>query len=87
LRKRRRAFMKKIEVLGMGCARCNDLDERVRQAVRESGVEAEVVKVKDIQTIAGYGVLATPALVVDGVVKTAGKIPTLDQIKEWIKQE
>jgi small redox-active disulfide protein 2 len=77
--------MKKIEVLGMGCARCNDLEDRVRQAVRESGVEAEVVKVKDIQTIAGYGVLATPALVVGGAVKAAGKIPTLDQIKEWIK--
>jgi small redox-active disulfide protein 2 len=79
--------MKKIEVLGMGCARCNDLDERVRQAVRELGIEAEVVKVKDIQTIAGYGVLATPALVVGGIVKAAGKIPSLDQIKEWIKQE
>ena len=77
--------MKKIEVLGMGCARCNDLDERVRQAVRESGIEAEVVKVKDIQTIAGYGVLATPALVGGGIVKAAGKIPSLDQIKEWIK--
>jgi protein-disulfide isomerase len=46
-----------------------------------------VVKVKDIQTIAGYGVLATPALVVGGIVKAAGKIPSLDQIKEWIKQE
>jgi hypothetical protein len=44
-----------------------------------------VVKVKDIQSIVGYGVMVTPALVVDGVVKAAGKLPTIDQIKEWIK--
>ena len=49
------------------------------------GIEAEVVKVKDIKTISNYGVLITPALVVDGVVKVAGKVPKTDEIKEWIK--
>ena len=49
------------------------------------GIEAEVVKVKDIKTITNYGVLITPALVVDGVVKVAGKVPKTDEIKEWIK--
>lgn len=49
------------------------------------GIEAEVVKVKDIKTISNYGVLITPALVVDGVVKVAGKVPKLEEIKEWIK--
>jgi small redox-active disulfide protein 2 len=49
------------------------------------GIEAEVIKVKDIKTISNYGVLITPALVVDGVVKVAGKVPKVEEIKEWIK--
>jgi small redox-active disulfide protein 2 len=49
------------------------------------GIEAEVVKVKDVKTIANYGVLVTPALVVDGVVKVAGKVPKVEEIKEWVK--
>ncbi len=53
--------------------------------MKELGVEAEVTKIQDIKTITNYGVLVTPALVVDGVVKVAGKIPRLDEIKEWIK--
>ncbi len=77
--------MKKIEVLGMGCSKCNDLEAKARQAVKESGVEAEVVHVADLRKIAEYKVLMTPALVVDGLVKVSGKIPTVDQIKEWIK--
>jgi protein-disulfide isomerase len=48
-------------------------------------MEAEVVKVQDIKTITNYGVLITPALVVDGVVKVAGKVPKLQEVKEWIK--
>ena len=49
------------------------------------GIEAEVIKVQDIKTITNYGVLVTPALVVDGVVKVAGKLPKMEEIKEWIK--
>jgi len=49
------------------------------------GIEADVIKVKDIKTISNYGVLITPALVVDGVVKVAGKIPKVEEIKQWIK--
>ena len=77
--------MKKIEVLGMGWAKCNQLEERARDAVKELGIEAIVTKVKDIKTITNYGVLVTPALVVDGVVKVAGKVPKVEEIKEWIK--
>ena len=77
--------MKKIEVLGMGWAKCNQLEERAKEAVKELGIEAEVVKVKNIKTITNYGVLITPALVVDGVVKVAGKLPKVEEIKEWIK--
>jgi small redox-active disulfide protein 2 len=77
--------MKKIEILGMGCPKCNQLAERAKEAVRELGIEGEVVKVQDIKTITNYGVLITPALVVDGVVKVAGKVPKLEEIKAWIK--
>jgi small redox-active disulfide protein 2 len=51
----------------------------------ELGIEAEVIKVKDIKAITDYGVVITPALVVDGVVKVAGKVPKVEEIKEWIK--
>jgi small redox-active disulfide protein 2 len=77
--------MKKIEILGMGCAKCNQLEERTKDAVKELGVDAEVIKVQDIKTITDYGVLVTPALVVDGVVKIAGKLPKVQEIKELIK--
>ena len=77
--------MKKIEILGMGCAKCNQLAERTRDAVKELGIDAEVSKVQDIKTITNYGVLVTPALVVDGVVKIAGKLLKVQEIKELIK--
>ena len=75
----------KIEVLGMGCANCNKLYQNAVEAVKRSGKEIEVTKVEDIQKIMAYGVLSTPALVIDGVVKTAGKLPKAEEIKEWIK--
>jgi small redox-active disulfide protein 2 len=77
--------MKKIEILGMGCAKCNQLTERAKDAIKELGIDAELVKVQDIKAITNYGVLMTPALVVDGVVKVAGKLPKLEEIKEWIR--
>jgi small redox-active disulfide protein 2 len=75
----------KIEVLGTGCARCNTAEEIVKQAVLEAGIEAEVVKVKDIREIAKYGVMVTPAVVIDGELKSMGKIPDLEEVLEWIK--
>lgn len=75
----------KIEVLGMGCANCNRLYQNVVEAVKQSGKDIEVTKLEDIKTIAGYGVLSTPALVIDGVVKTTGKVPKVEEIKGWIK--
>jgi small redox-active disulfide protein 2 len=59
--------------------------ERAKEAVKQLGAEAEVVKVQDIKTITNYGVLMTPALVVNGVVKVAGKVPKVEEIKQWIK--
>jgi len=75
----------KIEVLGMGCANCKRLYENALEAVKVIGKEVEVVKVEDIQKIMAYGVMSTPALVVDGVVKTKGKVPKVEEIKELIK--
>ncbi len=75
----------KIEVLGMGCANCNRLYQNAVEAVRLSGKEIEVTKVEDLKVIMKYGVLSVPALVIDGLVKTAGKVPNAEEIKEWIK--
>lgn len=75
----------KIEVLGMGCAKCNTLTERVMEAVAELGITAEIAKVDNMKDIMAYGVMTTPALVVDGVVKVKGKVPTKDEIKSFIQ--
>lgn len=74
----------KIEILGMGCPKCKMLYENVKKAVRERGVRAEVLKVEDMDKITEYGVMMTPALVIDGQVKTTGKIPSTEEIKKWI---
>lgn len=74
----------KIEVLGTGCAKCKTLYENARKAVEESGSEAEVVKVEDIPSIMKYGVMSTPALVVDGVVKFSGRVATPAEIREML---
>lgn len=74
----------KLEILGTGCAKCVKLDELTKKAVQELGIEAEVTKVKDIKDIMNYGVMITPALVVDGVVKVAGKVPSVEDIKKLI---
>ena len=73
-----------IKVLGPGCPKCQQTEKTVKEAVSESGVSADVIKVTDIMEIAKYGVFGTPAVVVDGEVKSVGKIPTKDEIKSWI---
>jgi small redox-active disulfide protein 2 len=74
--------MHKIEILGMGCAKCDRLEEAAKKAADEMGIEYELVKVKDIEKIMNYGVMVTPALVIDGEVKSAGKLLTKDEIKK-----
>ena len=71
----------KIEVLGTGCAKCTQLYDNVNKALALAGKEAEVVKVQDIPSIMKYGVMSTPALVIDGVVKFTGKAPSADEIR------
>ena len=74
----------KIEILGVGCAKCHKLEELVREIVTKEGINADISKIEDFKKIMNYGVMTTPALVIDGEVKVAGKIPTEDQIKGWI---
>ncbi|RKY18933.1 MAG: thioredoxin family protein [Planctomycetota bacterium] len=76
--------MRQVRILGTGCPKCRKLHERVEQAVREAGVEAEVKKVTDIGEIMEYGVMMTPALVVDGEVKLAGRVPPVEELKALI---
>jgi small redox-active disulfide protein 2 len=72
----------KIEILGTGCAKCKTLYENAKKAVEESGKTAEIIKIEEIQKIMAYGVMSTPALVVDGVVKFSGKCASVAEIKE-----
>ena len=73
-----------LEVLCTGCTKCKLLHEAVLKAVTESGVNAEVRKVEDIAKIMEYGVMSTPALVKDGKVLVAGKVPTPKEIASWL---
>ena len=74
-----------IKVLGTGCKKCKELEANTREAVKLAGVEAEIEKVEDIQSIMSYGVMLTPALVVDGVVKSTGKLLKPEEIVKIIK--
>jgi len=76
--------MSKIQVLGPGCQKCQVLYERTKQAVQEMGLECEIEKVSDLETIIGFGILSTPALVEDGAVKMNGRVPTVAQLKEML---
>ncbi|MCT7538908.1 thioredoxin family protein [Aliarcobacter cryaerophilus] len=76
----------KIEILGTGCTKCKALEEAVKKAVAQIGGFHEVKKVEDIVEIMNYGVMSTPALVVDGVVKSAGKLLSIDEIINLLKE-
>ena len=75
-----------IKVLGPGCPKCQQTEKIVKEAVAESGVTAQIDKVTDTMEIAGYGVFGTPAVVVDGEVKSVGKIPSKQEVSAWIKK-
>ncbi len=73
-----------IVVYGPGCARCHETERVVRHVVDELGVGADVQKVTDFKAMAEAGVVATPAVSVDGVLKSAGRIPKSDEVREWL---
>jgi small redox-active disulfide protein 2 len=76
-----------IKVLGPGCLKCQQTEKNVKEAVADSGLDVQVDKVTDLMEIARYGVMGTPAVVVDGEVKSVGKIPGKDEIMTWIKKQ
>jgi len=76
--------MKRIKVLGTGCPKCKLLTANAEAAVKALGLDATVEKVEKIQDILAFGVMMTPALVVDGVVKCAGRVPGEDEIRRLI---
>jgi len=75
-----------IQVLGPGCARCKQLFSNTQTAVIQSEIQADIEKVEDIEIIMKYGIMSTPALVVDGVVKFSGKVPSVDELKKLLTQ-
>ncbi len=77
--------MKKLQILGAGCPKCKKLAENTEQAAKALGLEYELVKVTDINAIMEFGVMMTPALAVDGVVKVVGKVPDPDAIQALLK--
>jgi small redox-active disulfide protein 2 len=76
--------MKKIQILGTGCPKCKKLAENAETAAKQLELEFEVEKVKDINEIMKFGIMMTPALVVDGKVKVVGKVPSPDEIKQML---
>ena len=76
--------MKLVQVLGPGCAKCEKLKHNAEEAVNQSGVEATVEKITDINVITGFGVMMTPALAIDGEVKVVGKVPSPEEIAKLL---
>jgi small redox-active disulfide protein 2 len=76
--------MSLLQVLGTGCPKCTKLAENAEAAARAAGIEYHLEKVTDLQTIMGFGVMTTPALVIDGQVKAAGKVPSVEEIRAML---
>jgi small redox-active disulfide protein 2 len=76
--------MKKIQILGTGCPKCNALAQNAEAAAKQMGIEYEIEKVTQINDMMAFGVMVTPALVIDGRVKVVGKAPSVDEIKELL---
>ncbi len=77
-------IMKKLQILGMGCAKCTNLAAATEQAAKTLGLEYQIEKVSDLNQIMSFGVMMTPALVVDGKVKVAGRVPSVEDIKKML---
>lgn len=73
----------KVEILGTGCAKCRKTEEMIEKAIKEIGVQAEIVHVTDLNEIIDRGVMMTPAVFVDGVKKVEGKVPSEPEIRSW----
>lgn len=77
--------MMKIQILGAGCPKCNKLYQNAKDAVAAAGIEADIEKVTNLNDIMAFGVMVTPALAIDGQVKSSGKVPSADEIKQMLQ--
>ncbi len=75
-----------LQILGPGCPKCEKLKEHTEKAVKELGIDAQIEKISDIMQITSFGVMTTPALVVDGEVKVVGKVPGTEEIKQMLSE-
>ena len=75
----------KIEILGTGCPKCKQLEANAKKAVEELKIKANIEKVTDVGEIVDWGVMSTPAIVINGEVKASGRVPTTEEIKKWLK--
>lgn len=79
--------MQKLQILGTGCAKCNQLEQAVRDMATDLGLAAEIEKVSDIKDILAFKVMGTPALAIDGKVVTSGKVPSANELRELLGSE
>jgi small redox-active disulfide protein 2 len=75
----------KIEILGTGCAKCNTTEKIIKKVVEELGINADIVKVEDLQEIINRGIMMTPAVFINGEEKIVGRVPTTDEIKKLLQ--
>ncbi len=75
----------KIYVLGSGCAKCNQTEKTVREAVETTGVAADIEKISDVVEIVKMGVMSTPAVIIDGKIVSTGRVPSINQVVQWIE--
>ncbi len=75
-----------LKILGMGCANCRRVYANAKKAIEELGVDVKLEKVEDIDTIISFGVFMTPAVVIDGEVKSSGRIPSMEELKKWLQE-
>jgi len=75
----------KIEILGSGCAKCKSVEKLVKNIVEELGIQADIIKVEDLQEIVNRGIIMTPAVFIDGKVKIVGRVPTADELKKLLR--
>ena len=78
-------MIKKIEVLGSGCAKCRKTTELIEQELEAAGIEVELIKVEEIEEIVQKGIMMTPAVLIDGQTKCAGRVPSASEIKSWFE--
>ena len=75
-----------IKILGPGCPKCGEVEKRVKSALAELNIVADCEKITDIKKMMSYGILATPGLVINGKIKSFGRIPRVEEIKAWIQE-